>query len=69
MCVIPNFLKAKDLQQITGKSNRQARRDFTEIKTNNGKAGRKCLVTYAEVSQFYGLTENEIKQKLNTKTQ
>lgn len=64
MC-IPDFLKAKDLQRITGKSPSQCSKDFTEIKEVNGKTGRKKLITTKEVADFYGLSETEVINRLN----
>ncbi len=66
MC-IPEYLKTKDLQLISNKSAIQCGRDFREIKALNNKAGRKSLITQAEVADFYGLSLEYIRSKLSGK--
>lgn len=63
MCEI-HYIKAKDLQKITGKSPSQCAKDLTEIKEVNQKTGRKKLVTIIEVCNFYGIPENEVIKRL-----
>lgn len=62
MC-IPDYLRVKDLQKITGKSESQAKRDMKAIKTKKGYS-RKVLVTVSDAANFFGLTTQEVESKL-----
>jgi hypothetical protein len=48
--------------RITGKSQRQCYRDIKQMKT----PGQKCI-TAANVSNYYGLSDNEIENALINK--
>lgn len=58
-------IRCKDLQRITGKSERQCYRDLKIIKS--AKFGASVLVTKQDVSNFYGLSIREIDDMLNKK--
>jgi len=56
------IIRCKDLMRITGKSQRQCYRDIKQMKT----PGQKCI-TAANVSNYYGLSDNEIENALINK--
>ncbi|MGF6928800.1 hypothetical protein QFZ48_004300 [Chitinophaga sp. W2I13] len=54
---------AKDIRNITGRSERTARKMFQEIRKANGKR-RGDLVTVAEFCRFIGIEEGLVSQFL-----
>lgn len=58
ICIYP-----KDIQQVTGKSERTARRIFAEIREALGK-DRSQYVSLSEFCSFTGLDETEVKKSL-----
>lgn len=66
MC-IPTYLRAKDLERITGKSASQCSKDLTAIKKRFNKTGRNTLVTHQDVADFYKLKVEQIPHLLTIK--
>jgi hypothetical protein len=58
------IIYTKDIQRITGKTERYSRKVLKKIKTKYGKQKHQ-LVSLAELCEYMGLKEEEVSKYLN----
>ncbi|NLR58898.1 hypothetical protein HGH93_12350 [Chitinophaga polysaccharea] len=63
--IVPNriVIYAKDVMNITGRSERTARKILQQVRKTNGK-GRSAFVTVAEFCRYAGLEESSVQEFL-----